>query len=158
MDPLFEFVMLVKAGHRVLERQINEAMRPLGLTGPQAEAITVIGEAEPLSLSELGGLLIAEAGHPSRLVDRLVAAGLVGRRAADDDRRRIELSLTAQGRRVEKQVRALREQMLEAGREVAGERDLEPVLDALRELVDGSLYAPVVARRRELGRSPMSSQ
>jgi DNA-binding MarR family transcriptional regulator len=125
-------------------------MRPLGVTGPQAEAITVIAEAGPLSLKKLGELLIAEAGHPSRLVDRLVAAGLVERRSAGDDRRRVELSLTAQGRRLEKRVRAVRDQMLAAGRELAGERDLEPALEALRELVATSPYAPVVARRREL--------
>ena len=150
VDPLFEFVMLVKAGHRALERQINEAMRPLGLTAAQAEAITVIGEAGPLSLRELGELLIAEAGHPSRLVDRLVAADLVERRGAGDDRRRVELSLTARGRRLEKQVHAAREQMLDVGRQLAGDRDMEPVLQALRELVEVSPYAEVVARRREL--------
>jgi DNA-binding MarR family transcriptional regulator len=150
MDPLFEFVMLVKAGHRALERLLNEAMRPLGLTAAQAEALTVIAEAGPLSLRELGGLLIAEAGHPSRLVDRLVAAGLVQRRAAGDDRRRVELSLTPEGRRLEKRVRAAREQMLEAGRQLAGDRDMEPVLEALRDLVEISPYAAVVARRSEL--------
>ncbi|CAA9505519.1 MAG: hypothetical protein AVDCRST_MAG45-1574 [uncultured Solirubrobacterales bacterium] len=55
-------------------------MRPLGLTGAQADAVVVIGQAEPLSLNDLGELLIAEAGHPSRLVDRLVDAELVERR------------------------------------------------------------------------------
>jgi DNA-binding MarR family transcriptional regulator len=150
MDPLFEFVMLVKAGHRALERQLNEAMRPLGLTGPQAEAITVIGEAGPLSLKELGELLIAEAGHPSRLVDRLVAAGLVERRAAGDDRRRVELSLTAHGRRLEKRVQVTREELLELGRQTVGDRDLEPTLEVLRELLELTPLGPVVARRREL--------
>src|SRR5213596_1486436 len=99
VDPLFEFALLVKAIQRELERRINESMRPLGLTGPQADALVIIGQAGPISLKELGELLIAEAGHPSRLVDRLVEAGLVTRRPADDDRRRIVLSLTTAGRR-----------------------------------------------------------
>src|SRR4051794_41910692 len=75
MDPLFEFGLLIKAGQRDLERRANETMRPLGLTGAQADALTVIGQAGPLSLKELGELLIAEAGHPSRLVDRLGGGG-----------------------------------------------------------------------------------
>jgi MarR family transcriptional regulator, organic hydroperoxide resistance regulator len=54
-------------------------MAPLGLTGAQAGALIVIGQAEPLALKDLGGLLIAEGGHPSRLVDRLVTAKLVKR-------------------------------------------------------------------------------
>src|SRR6266545_7447800 len=98
MDPVIELAISIKAAQRELERRANEAMRPLGLTGAQADALTLIGQAGPLSLKELGDLLIAEAGHPSRLVDRLVEADLVERRPADEDRRRIELSLTAKGR------------------------------------------------------------
>ena len=100
MDPVLELALLVKAAQRELERRMNDAMRPLGLTAAQADALAVIGQAGPLSLEELGELLIAEAGHPSRLVDRLVEAGLVERRPATGDRRRIELTLTARGRRL----------------------------------------------------------
>jgi DNA-binding MarR family transcriptional regulator len=150
MDPLFEFALLIKAGQRELERRANEAMKPLGLTGAQADAISVIGQAGPLSLKELGELLIAEAGHPSRLVDRLVEAGMVERRAADDDRRRIVLSLTAQGRRLEARVAKAREKTIEAGRLLVGERDIEPALEILRDLAQFSAYAELVARRREL--------
>src|SRR5438046_10087076 len=104
-------------------------MRPLGLTGAQGDAITVIGQAGPLSLKELGELLIAEAGHPSRLVDRLVEAGLVERRSADDDRRRIVLSLTARGRKLEKRIQAASEQPPEPGHALLADRDLEPAIE-----------------------------
>jgi MarR family transcriptional regulator, organic hydroperoxide resistance regulator len=150
VDPLFEFGLLIKAGQRDFERRANEAMRPLGLTGAQADAITVIGQAGPLSLKELGELLIAEAGHPSRLVDRLVEAGLVERRGADDDRRRIVLSLTPRGRRLEKRVAATREQMLELGWALIGDRDLEPALELMRDLAQYSPFSKLIDRRREL--------
>src|SRR5918992_6177228 len=113
MDPLFELALTVKAAQRALEQLTNEAMKPLGVTGPQADAITVIGQAGPLSLKELGELLIAEAGHPSRLVDRLVESGLVERRAAGDDRRRVELSLSEKGRALEQRVLDAREGVME---------------------------------------------
>ena len=150
MDQLFELALLVKAGQRELERRMNDAMRPLGLTGAQADAIAVIGQAGPLSLKELGELLIAEAGHPSRLVDRLVASGWVERRAAGDDRRRVELSLTEQGRRIERRVLAAREAVLELGRSLVGDRDLEPALALLRSLSEFSAYAELIERRRAL--------
>src|SRR5918992_5751250 len=126
---------MVKAGQRDLERRMNEAMQPLGLTGPQADALIVIGQAGPLSLKELGELLIAEAGHPSRLVDRLVESGLVERRAAGDDRRRVELSLSEKGRALEKRVLEAREGVMELGRQVVGERDVTPALELFRELI-----------------------
>ena len=150
MDPLLELGLLVKAGQRELERRANDAMRPLGLTGAQADALTVIGQAGPLSLKELGELLIAEAGHPSRLVDRLVEAGLVERRAAGDDRRRVELSLTARGRALDRKVRAARESLLDLGRQLIGDRDLAPALELLRDLVQYTAFAELIARRREL--------
>lgn len=150
VDALVELALLVKAGQREFERRSNDAMRPLGLTGAQADAVVVIGQAEPLSLKELGDLLIAEAGHPSRLVDRMVEAGLVERRPAGDDRRRIVISLTPQGRRMEKRILAAREELTQLGRALIGDRDLEPALELLRELVVYTPFAELIARRREL--------
>ena len=158
MDPLFELALTVKAAQRALEQLTNEAMKPLGVTGPQADAITVIGQAGPLSLKELGDLLIAEAGHPSRLVDRLVDAGLVERRTAEDDRRRVELLLTAKGRRLEKRILAVREEIQELALEILGDRDIEPTLELLRHMLQVSPLAQVIERRRALfdpeGRAP----
>jgi DNA-binding MarR family transcriptional regulator len=150
VDPLFEFGLEVKAIQRELEQQANAAMRPLGLTAAQADAVIVIGQAGPVSLKQLGDLLIAESGHPSRLVDRLVDAGLVERRPAADDRRRVELSLTARGRRLEKRAAAARARLLELARETIGDRDLAPALELLRDLVRYTRFAELVARRREL--------
>jgi MarR family transcriptional regulator, organic hydroperoxide resistance regulator len=150
VDPLFEFALLVKAIQRELERRINDAMRPLGLTAAQADALVVIGQAEPVSLKELGELLIAEAGHPSRLVDRLVEADLVERRPAGDDRRRVELSLTPQGRGLEERITAAREEVLDLARSLVGERDVGPVLALLRELVELTTFGELIARRRAL--------
>jgi DNA-binding MarR family transcriptional regulator len=150
VEPLLEFAIAVKAAQRELDRRMTEAVQPLGLTAVQADAIVVIGQAEPLSLKELGDLLVAEAGHPSRLVDRLVEAGFVRRSAASDDRRRVELSLTAQGRRMSKRIERAREEVLELGRQVIGGRDLEPALVLLRELLELSPYSGLVARRAAL--------
>jgi len=150
MEPLYELALLVKASQRELERRANEVMRPLGLTGAQADALAVIGQAGPLSLKELGELLIAEAGHPSRLVDRLVEGGLVERAPAAGDRRQVELSLTREGRQLEGQVEKAREDLFELARTLIGERNVEPALDLLRHLTQFSSYADLIARRRAL--------
>ncbi|MFL5781906.1 MAG: MarR family winged helix-turn-helix transcriptional regulator [Thermoleophilaceae bacterium] len=151
MDDLYEFALSVKAVERELGRWINEAMRPLGITAAQADALLVIGSAEPVSLKDLGDLLIAEAGHPSRLVDRLVAAGLVAREPAQADRRRVELSLTPSGRRLAKRVERARADVMDLGRQALAGRDLGPVLRLLRELLAATPYGELIARRRELG-------
>lgn len=150
VDPLYELALLVKAGQRELERRTNEVMRPLGLTAAQADALAVIGQAGPLSLKELGELLIAEAGHPSRLVDRLVEAGLVERRPCADDRRQVELSLTRKGRELASRVEEARTNLFELARTLIGGRDVEPTLELLRHLTQYSSYADLIARRRKL--------
>jgi DNA-binding MarR family transcriptional regulator len=142
--------MAIKALQRALERGANEAMRPLGLTGAQADALTVLAQAGPLSLKELGELLIAEAGHPSRLVDRLVDAGLVERRPAEEDRRRIVISLTPEGRKLEKRAEKTRQIQLDFFRQLLGNRDLSPELDLVREMLDHTPYAELIARRQAL--------
>ena len=150
MDPLVELALCIKAAQRELERRANDAMRPLGLTGAQADALTVIRHAQPISLGELGELLIAEAGHPSRLVDRLVAQGLVERRQAGDDRRRIVLSLTPEGRRLERRAERARQELMELARALIGGRDVAPVLEFLREMLRYSAFTELLERRREI--------
>lgn len=150
MDPLFEFALLLKAIERELEKRVNEAVTPLGVTAAQADALVVIGQAQPLSLKALGELLIAESGHPSRLVDRMVDAGLVQRSVSGEDRRRVELSLTKRGRQLAEKVTAARESVSDLARQLIGERDLAPTLEVLRELCGHTSYSELITRRREL--------
>ena len=148
MDILFEFALSVKALQRELERGSNELMKPLGLTGPQADALVVIGQAEPIALKELGRLLIAEAGHPSRLVDRLVEAGLVERRAAKADRRRVELMLTPAGRRLARRIEKVRKDLFEASRPHVDEKRLAAATAVFEQLLEGTPAGELIERRR----------
>ena len=152
MDPLYELALSVKAIERELTQRLNEAMQPLGITAAQADALVVIAQAEPVSLKELGELLIAEGGHPSRLVDRLVEAGLVQRRPAKDDKRRLELSLTTRGRRLEKRVAAARQGIMDLARQLVPDRDMNSAMKVLRELIQQTQFADLIERRMALDR------
>ena len=140
----------MKALQRELERGSNELMKPLGLTGPQADALVVIGQAQPVALKDLGRLLIAEAGHPSRLVDRLVEAGLVERRAAEDDRRRLELELTRAGRRLARRVEKARQDLFDASRPHVDEKRVAAATAVLRQLLEGTPAGELISRRHDL--------
>ena len=150
MDQVLQLALAVKALQRVLEQGANEVMKPLGLTGAQADALTVLRQTGPISLGELGELLIAEGGHPSRLVDRLVDAGLVERRAAEQDRRRIVLTLTAAGRKLEGRAEKLRQTQLDFFRELLDGRDLSSELDLVLGLLKYTPFADLIARRKSL--------
>lgn len=93
-----ELRYLVLAAQREGNRQLNQLLAGLRLTASQAEIILVIQEFGPLTLKELGGLIVCEAGSPSRIVDTLVKRDLVARTTNITDRRAVCLELTVLGR------------------------------------------------------------
>ena len=83
-----------------------------GLSAPRLSALSVVAFAGPLSLAELAAAEQVRPPTMSRIVDALVAAGLVTRAPDPADRRSVRIAATAKGRRVmeagrERRVRAL---------------------------------------------------
>jgi DNA-binding MarR family transcriptional regulator len=148
-EQVVELAQAAKAVSREIERRQNELLRPAGITAAQAEALLTIHKFGPLSLKELGERLIAEAGHPSRMVDRLVEAGLVKRETARDDRRRIELTLTERGQGLLDSVMRSQRDLLGWGMRALDGHDLDTALNALNALLATSPYAAVLQRRRQ---------
>jgi DNA-binding MarR family transcriptional regulator len=72
-----------------------------GVSGAQLFVLQQLAAASaPLSLSDLAARTHTHASSVSVVAHRLVERGLVARRAAPDDARRAELTLTAAGTRV----------------------------------------------------------
>lgn len=78
------------------------------VTLPQYRALVVLAAHGPQSLAELATYLGVNPSTATRMSDRLVAKGLVRRRTASDDRRRIRLALSESGRGVVAEVTQLR--------------------------------------------------
>ncbi|CAM4075039.1 MarR family winged helix-turn-helix transcriptional regulator [Roseateles saccharophilus] len=76
---------------------------PLGLTYPQYLVMLVLWEADGLSVGQLGRRLLLDSGTLTPLLKRLEQQGLVERRRAGDDERRVDLFLTPAGRRLRAQ-------------------------------------------------------
>ncbi|WP_433114197.1 MarR family winged helix-turn-helix transcriptional regulator [Micromonospora sp. CA-246542] len=85
-------------------RALTDVYRPIldevGLTYPQYLVLLVLWERpdDPPAVSELGAELRLDSGTLSPLLKRLESAGLVVRRRSARDERRVEVSLTEQGR------------------------------------------------------------
>jgi len=88
-------------------RRIVQALREssrlaqgrVGLSGAQLFVLQRLGEAPSLSVNELAAQTHTHQSSVSVVVARLVEAGLVRRTPCPSDRRRVELTLTASGRR-----------------------------------------------------------
>ena len=138
----------VLAAQREGNRWLSRALRELELTPSASEVLRILGDDGPLTLSGVGDLLVCESGtNPSRLVDRLVEAGLVARVPAPHDRRQVQLSLTAEGRAVEAQVREV-EATLYSRIDAALEGvDAGSLIELLRRLSDGQPSGHALANR-----------
>jgi len=68
-----------------------------GLSAPRLSALSVIVVAGPLSLAALAEAEQVKPPTMSRIVEALVARGLVTREARPGDRRSVEIAATAQG-------------------------------------------------------------
>jgi MarR family transcriptional regulator, organic hydroperoxide resistance regulator len=96
-QPSDELRYLILAAQREGSRQFAARLRSASLTPAQAEVLEVLRDRAPLTLAELGRLLVCETGSPSRLVDGLVRRDLVTRMPGLDDRRVVALALTPAG-------------------------------------------------------------
>jgi MarR family transcriptional regulator, organic hydroperoxide resistance regulator len=145
-----ELRYLVLAAQREGNRLLARSLRPLGLTPSQAEVLQVLGDHQPLTLNGLGELLVCESGtNPSRLVDRLVAQGLIDRQPSARDRRHVELSLTAAGKRLTRRIAAVENRLYRAIDKAAEGRDVDEILAFLRSFVSDLPAGQALARRAE---------
>ena len=116
-----------------LARNLRRDTEAFGVTAHQATLLAQVWSRPGLSLRELAE---SEGISPPSLsghVDRLEAAGLLRRIRSTEDRRRVGLELTPDGRSILKRVRARRTTWL-------AER-LERLSDDDRELVERALPA-----------------
>jgi DNA-binding MarR family transcriptional regulator len=77
---------------------VANRLRAFDLSVPQCDVLTTLTEREGLSQQELAARLYVTKGNISGLIDRLVANGLVERRALAGDRRSHAIHLTPAGR------------------------------------------------------------
>lgn len=132
-DPLAAVVDAVLDGSRALvavsARSIAGAK---SVTLPQFRMLVVLSEGDA-SLTGLAGQLDVAPSTALRMVDRLVAAGLVERSIRPENRRETRLALTAAGRRVVRTVTQRRRRDLRAVLERLGPDRREAVAEAMAD-------------------------
>jgi len=97
VDPLRVWFRFVRLQQRA-SAAIGAELRGIGLSIPQFDLLSTLTEREGSTQQELAERLYVTKGNVSGLVDRLVEAGLVERRAIPGDRRSHALHLTERGK------------------------------------------------------------
>ncbi|MEE8702975.1 MarR family winged helix-turn-helix transcriptional regulator [Bifidobacterium crudilactis] len=103
------FIKQLRSLNHELDERLMSGLRPIGLSCVQADALMALEGLQPCSLKTLSEHLIAESGHPSRLIARMRERGLVTVEASADDRRAMLISLTREGTKMAKESFLIRE-------------------------------------------------
>jgi DNA-binding MarR family transcriptional regulator len=126
-------------------RELRREAREVGVSPEQVSLLVAIKYSPGIGVRELAARERISAPAMSKHVDRLERDGLVARTPSADDRRRVGLSLTDEGRRVLRRVRSRRTAWLVSrlGKLDPGELErvaaaVEPLAQLLDELVDGA--------------------
>ncbi|MFI6996081.1 MarR family winged helix-turn-helix transcriptional regulator [Nocardia sp. NPDC050175] len=102
------------AASRAMTAVYRPKLERLGLTYPQYLVMLALWERDGRSVGEVCHALALDSGTLSPLLKRLEAAGLVRRRRAADDERRVDIQLTERGQALREEARGIPAEMAEA--------------------------------------------
>ncbi len=98
---LFEMILAVKHKCQCNEEQIREE---LALSQAEFQGLLVLADAEEMTGCEFARRMGLSPSRASRVLDRLVIGGYATRRSDMEDRRAIQVCLTARGRRMSRRI------------------------------------------------------
>jgi DNA-binding MarR family transcriptional regulator len=132
---------------QALHESSRAAEKTLGVTGAQLFVLQTLADAPGLSLNALAEQTHTHQSSVSTVVSRLVERGLVLRTPAPDDARRLELRVSAEGRRLAARApHAAQAMLIHAIQQMppAGRRTLSRHLLDLTTAMDVTGGAPVM--------------
>ena len=121
--------------YQVINEQSKKAKKKTGITGPQLWAIKMIAESSPVQVSDLAHKMYLHPATVVGILNRLEEQGLVLRTRTREDRRIVDVNLTAEGKALVARAPEVAQGLLAAGLEVLPAASLLDIASSLDELV-----------------------
>lgn len=98
-NPYMKMMVNILRAGKIIDHKVSEVLKEFGITHIQFNLLRILEASMPrkLSLSELQDGLLFPTSDVSRLLDRLVKRGLIDRSTCPDNRRKIDVHITAEG-------------------------------------------------------------
>ena len=108
-------------------------LKPHGITPEQFNILRILRgqQGRPLALRDISGRMIDRNSNTSRLVDKLMAKGLVRRETCPSDRRRVDIALTEEGDALTTQLKTLMDENMRSLQSVWSNEDALKAIDLL---------------------------
>lgn len=91
---------LLSRAKNALSQGIDQEVSGMDMTQAQASCLMMLAKGEVTTMTDLARNLNTDAGSVTRMLSRMEKRGLIERTRRDDDRRVVDLSLTAEGEAV----------------------------------------------------------
>lgn len=95
---------LARYAHRALVKALADELEPHGILTTQWSVLRILWDIEGLTQVELAERMRVEKASLTGVLDAMERRGLIIRERNTDDRRKINITLTAQGRRLKPQL------------------------------------------------------
>ena len=102
-----QLAYMIASLNRQLESELEDRLRPGGVPIEQYRILEVLDASEPAAMGEIAQQSLIEAPTLTKIVDRMVAEGLVFRAPDPNDRRRVLILATPSGKALFKRLRGV---------------------------------------------------
>ena len=108
-------------------------LKPHGITPEQFNILRILRgqRGKPIALRDISNRMIDKNSNTSRLVDKLLTKGLVQREACPDDRRRVDIVLTASGQQLTELLKNIMDREMSSLGDVWSENDTRSAIEVL---------------------------
>ena len=91
-----------------INETISNALKPFDVSSQQFNVLRILRgqNSEPANLSTLNERMITKMSNTTRLVDKLILKGFVDRIVCSSNRRKVEINITSEGKKVLKKMDA----------------------------------------------------
>lgn len=156
LSPALDFLQRLWQLNHALEQLSSLMEKRLGITAPQRMIIRCIGKYPGMAPSQLASILHLDPGTISATLSRLEDKGFVVRRRDSEDKRRVSLSLTAKGKKLDAPLGGTVESGMERLLAGALPRDItatRKLLEQLTSVLQDEMASP--AARKRTATSPL---
>lgn len=89
---------IISTGHWITD-QISKALKEFGATEPQFNVLRILKGAKgnPVSVQEIQKKMVQRSSNVTRIVDKLLDRGYVDRQQCPSNRRKMDVTITAEG-------------------------------------------------------------
>lgn len=134
-EAISEVIDNLRRAIQAINEYSKNAEKSTELTGPQLWAIKIVSTNAPIKVSDLARQMYLHPATVVGILDRLESKGLVRRTRSREDRRVVEIDLTAEGKNVVEQAPEVAQGLLVKGLEALSEKSLSQVSEGMRYIV-----------------------